>query len=138
LDYFSYRHGRLPVYQASVVLFARGPLWISAAPSFDQLLFDRAIQNSMSKLFARMLGQTEAEVRSEDNAAPTLRANDLSWPVCRHTEQIRLLLPHGLNPQQIVEARNGKKKSALSVQPITLKVAYFEFVGDCLLRSNSI
>ncbi len=38
MAYFSDRHGRRPVYLASVALFAIGSLCIAAAPSFDLLL----------------------------------------------------------------------------------------------------
>ncbi|PIT79994.1 MFS transporter [Limnohabitans sp. 15K] len=44
MAYFSDRHGRRPVYLASVALFALGSLCIAAAPSFDLLLVGRAIQ----------------------------------------------------------------------------------------------
>ncbi len=44
MAYFSDRHGRRPVYLASVALFAMGSLCIAAAPSFDLLLVGRAIQ----------------------------------------------------------------------------------------------
>lgn len=44
MAYFSDRHGRRPVYLASVTLFALGSLCIAAAPSFDLLLAGRAIQ----------------------------------------------------------------------------------------------
>jgi EmrB/QacA subfamily drug resistance transporter len=44
MAYFSDRHGRRPVYLASVALFAIGSLCIALAPSFDLLLVSRAIQ----------------------------------------------------------------------------------------------
>lgn len=44
MAYFSDRHGRRPVYLASVALFALGSLCIAVAPSFDMLLASRAIQ----------------------------------------------------------------------------------------------
>ena len=44
MAYFSDRHGRRPVYLASVALFAIGSLIIAAAPDFDTLLVGRAIQ----------------------------------------------------------------------------------------------
>lgn len=44
MGYFSDRHGRRPVYLASVALFAIGSLCIAAAPGFDLLLLARAIQ----------------------------------------------------------------------------------------------
>ncbi len=44
MAYFSDRHGRRPVYLASVALFAIGSLCIAAAPSFDLLLVARAVQ----------------------------------------------------------------------------------------------
>jgi len=44
MAYLSDRHGRRPVYLASVALFAIGSLCIAAAPSFDLLLVSRAIQ----------------------------------------------------------------------------------------------
>jgi EmrB/QacA subfamily drug resistance transporter len=44
MAYFSDRHGRRPVYLASVALFAIGSLLIAAAPSFDLLLVGRVIQ----------------------------------------------------------------------------------------------
>lgn len=44
MAYFSDRHGRRPVYLASVALFAIGSLCIAAAPDFDLLLGSRAIQ----------------------------------------------------------------------------------------------
>ncbi len=44
MAYFSDRHGRRPVYLASVALFAIGSLCIALAPSFDLLLVSRAVQ----------------------------------------------------------------------------------------------
>ena len=44
MAYFSDRHGRRPVYLASVALFALGSLCIAAAPDFDMLLVGRAVQ----------------------------------------------------------------------------------------------
>ena len=44
MAYFSDRHGRRPVYLASMALFALGSLCIAVAPSFDTLLVSRAIQ----------------------------------------------------------------------------------------------
>lgn len=44
MAFFSDRHGRRPVYLASVALFAMGSLCIALAPSFDLLLLSRAIQ----------------------------------------------------------------------------------------------
>ena len=44
MAYFSDRHGRRPVYLASVALFAIGSLCIAAAPGFDLLLVSRVIQ----------------------------------------------------------------------------------------------
>lgn len=44
MAYMSDRHGRRPVYLASVALFAIGSLCIAIAPSFDTLLVSRAIQ----------------------------------------------------------------------------------------------
>ena len=44
MAYFSDRHGRRPVYLASVALFAIGSLCIAAAPDFEMLLVGRAIQ----------------------------------------------------------------------------------------------
>ena len=44
MAYFSDRHGRRPVYLASVALFAIGSVCIAAAPSFDLLLLGRVIQ----------------------------------------------------------------------------------------------
>jgi MFS family permease len=44
MAYLSDRHGRRPVYLASVALFAIGSLCIALAPSFDLLLVSRAVQ----------------------------------------------------------------------------------------------
>jgi MFS family permease len=44
MAYFSDRHGRRPVYLASVALFAIGSLCIAVSPNFDLLLVGRAIQ----------------------------------------------------------------------------------------------
>lgn len=44
MAFLSDRHGRRPVYLASVALFAIGSLCIAAAPSFDLLLVSRALQ----------------------------------------------------------------------------------------------
>ena len=44
MAYFSDRHGRRPVYLASVALFAIGSLCIAIAPDFDLLLVSRALQ----------------------------------------------------------------------------------------------
>ena len=44
MAYFSDRHGRRPVYLASVVCFGLGSLGIALAPSFELLLVSRALQ----------------------------------------------------------------------------------------------
>jgi hypothetical protein len=41
-----------------------------------------------------------------------------------------LLLPHHLSLREIVDALDGSKVSAVSIDPVTLEDAYLELIGD--------
>ena len=43
------------------------------------------------------------------------------------------MLPHHLSLREIVDALDGSKVSAVSVDPVTLEDAYLELVGDSAL-----
>jgi hypothetical protein len=47
---------------------------------------------------------------------------------------MRLLLPHHLSLREIVDALDGSKVSAVSVDSVTLEDAYLELVGVDLER----
>jgi ABC-2 type transport system ATP-binding protein len=87
-------------------------------------------EGSVPELLARIPGQAVAQVQSEDKEAIIQRALDLGWPVRQHANQLRLLLPHHLSLREIVDALDGKRVSAVSVQPVTLEDAYLELMSD--------
>jgi len=73
-------------------------------------------------------------VQSEDKQSVIQRASDLGWPVRQHAGKMRLLLPHHLSLREIVDALDGSKVSAVSVDSVTLEDAYLELVGVDLER----
>jgi ABC-2 type transport system ATP-binding protein len=87
-------------------------------------------EGSVPDLLARIPGQAVVKVQSEDNEAVMQRALALGWPVRRHADQMRLLLPHPLGLREIIDALEGTQVIAVSVQPVTLDDAYLELVGD--------
>ena len=89
-----------------------------------------AAEGSVPELISRVPGQAVAKVQSEDNQAVIQRASYLGWPVRQLSGKISLLLPHHMTLREIVEALDGSKVSAVSVDPVTLEDAYFELVGD--------
>ena len=89
-----------------------------------------AAEGSVPELISRVPGQAVAKVQSEDNQAVIQRASYLGWPVRQLSGKISLLLPHHMSLREIVEALDGSKVSAVSVDPVTLEDAYFELVGD--------
>lgn len=90
-------------------------------------------EGSVSELISRVPGQAVAKVQSEDNQAVIQRASELGWVVRQHSRNISLLLPHNLNLREVVDALDGTKVSAASVDPVTLEDAYLELVGDSSL-----
>jgi ABC-2 type transport system ATP-binding protein len=90
-------------------------------------------EGSVPQLISRVPGQVVAKVQSEDHQAVMQRALDLGWPVRQHSGKISLLLPHHLSLREIVDALDGSKVSAVSVDPVTLEDAYIELVGDSSL-----
>lgn len=87
-------------------------------------------EGSVPDLLARIPGQAVAKVQSEDQEAIKQRAHDLGWTVRQHAGQMRLLLPQGLSLRGVVDALDGAKVSAVSVQAVTLEDAYLELIGD--------
>lgn len=85
---------------------------------------------SVPELISRVPAQAVVKVQSEDNKAVIQRASKLGWPVRKHAGKICLLLPQNLNLREIVDALDGTKVSAVSVDPVTLEDAYLELVGD--------
>ena len=92
-------------------------------------------EGSVPELLARIPGQSVAKVQSEDKEAIVQRALNLGWPVRQHADQMSLLLPHHLSLREIIDALEGTKLSALSVQPVTLEDAYLELVGESPLKA---
>ena len=90
-------------------------------------------EGSVPQLISRVPGQVVAKVQSEDHQAVMQRALDLGWPVRQHSGKISLLLPRHLSLREIVDALDGSKVSAVSVDPVTLEDAYLELVGDSSL-----
>lgn len=85
---------------------------------------------SVPELISRVPAQAVVKVQSEDNKAVIQRASKLGWAVRKHAGKICLLLPQNLNLRAIVDALDGTKVSAVSVDPVTLEDAYLELVGD--------
>ena len=90
-------------------------------------------EGSVPELISRVPGQAVAKVQSEDKQAVIQRASDLGWPVRQHAGKMHLFLPHHLSLREIVDALDGSKVSAVSVDPVTLEDAYLELVGDSAL-----
>lgn len=85
---------------------------------------------SVPELISHVPAQAVVKVQSEDNKAVIQRASKLGWAVRKHAGKICLLLPQNLNLREIVDALDGTKVSAVSVDPVTLEDAYLELVGD--------
>jgi len=92
-------------------------------------------EGSVPELLARIPGQAVATVQSEDKEAIAQRALSLGWSVRQQADQMRLLLPHKLSLREIIDALDGTKVSALSVQPVTLVDAYLELAGENPLKA---
>jgi ABC-2 type transport system ATP-binding protein len=87
-------------------------------------------EGSVAELISRVPGRAVAKVQSEDNQAVMQRASDLGWPVRQQAGKMSLLLPHHLSLREIVDALDGSKVSAISIDPVTLEDAYLELIGD--------
>ncbi|MFZ4473537.1 MAG: ABC transporter ATP-binding protein [Limnohabitans sp.] len=85
-------------------------------------------QGSVPDLISRVPGQAVAKVQSQDPQAVIQRASDLGWPVRQHAGKISLLLPQPMSLREVVDALDGSKVSAVSVDPVTLEDAYLELV----------
>ena len=92
-------------------------------------------EGSVPELLARIPGQAVATVQSEDKEAIAQRALNLGWSVRQQADQMRLLLPHNLSLREIIDALDGTKVSAVSVQPVTLEDAYLELAGENPLKA---
>jgi ABC-2 type transport system ATP-binding protein len=77
-------------------------------------------EGSVPELISRVPGRAVAKVQSEDKQAVIQRASELGWVVRQHSGSISLLLPHNLNLREVVDALDGTKVSAASVDPVTL------------------
>jgi ABC-2 type transport system ATP-binding protein len=91
-------------------------------------------QGSVPDLISRVPGQAVAKVQSQDPQAVIQRASDLVWPVRQHAGKMSLLLPRPMSLREVVDALDGSKVSAVSVEPVTLEDAYLELVGVDLVR----
>jgi len=87
-------------------------------------------EGSVPELISRVPGQAVVKVQSEDNQAVIQRASELGWAVRQHGGKLSLLLPQNLNLREVVDALDGTKVSAVSIDPVTLEDAYLELVGD--------
>jgi len=87
-------------------------------------------EGSVPELISRVPGQAVVKVQSEDNQAVIQRAIELGWSVRQHAGKISLLLPNNLNLREVVDALDGSKVNAISIDPVTLEDAYLELVGD--------
>ena len=90
-------------------------------------------EGSIPELLSLIPGKAVAKVQSEDKEAINQRAVTLGWQVRQHADQIRLLLPSNLSLREVVDALDGTKVSAVSVQAVKLEDAYLELVGDSSL-----
>ena len=86
------------------------------------------VEGSIPELLSLVPGQAVAKVQSENKEAIMQRADTLGWQVRQHADQISLLLPSNLSLREVVNALDGTKVSAISVQPVTLEDAYLEFI----------
>ena len=87
-------------------------------------------EGSVPELISRVPGKAVVKVQSEDNQAVIKRAFELGWSVRQHAGKISLLLPNNLNLREVVDALDGSKVNAISIDPVTLEDAYLELVGD--------
>ena len=87
-------------------------------------------EGSVPELISRVPGQAVVKVQSEYNQAVIQRASELGWAVRQHGGKLSLLLPQNLNLREVVDALDGTKVSAVSIDPVTLEDAYLELVGD--------
>ena len=87
-------------------------------------------EGSVPELISRVPGRAVAKVQSEDKQAVMQRALELGWPFRHHAGKMSLLLPHHLSLREIVDALDGSKVSAVSIDPVTLEDAYLELVGN--------
>ena len=87
-------------------------------------------EGSVPELISRVPGQAVVKVQSEDNQAVIQRAIELGWSVRQHAGKISLLLSNNLNLREVVDALDGSKVNAISIDPVTLEDAYLELVGD--------
>ena len=87
-------------------------------------------EGSVPELISRVPGQAVVKVQSEDNRAVIQRASELGWAVRQHGGKLSLLLSQNLNLREVVDALDGTKVSAVSIDPVTLEDAYLELVGD--------
>jgi ABC-2 type transport system ATP-binding protein len=85
-------------------------------------------EGSIPELLFCVPGKAVAKVQSDDNESIKQRALDLGWQVRQRADEISLLLPQELSLREIVDALDGTKVNAVSVQPVTLEDAYLEFV----------
>ena len=90
-------------------------------------------EGSIPELLSQIPGKALAKVQSEDKEAINQRAATLGWQVRQHADQISLLLPSTLSLREVVDALDGTKVSAVSVQAVKLEDAYLELVGDSSL-----
>ena len=91
-------------------------------------------EGSVPELISRVPGQAVVKVQSEDNQAVIQRASELGWAVRQHGGKLSLLLPQNLNLREVVDALDGSKVNAISIDPVTLEDAYLELVGDGLFE----
>ena len=91
-------------------------------------------EGSVPELISRVPGQAVAKVQSEDPQAVIQRASDLGWPVRQHAGKLSLLLPQPMSLREIVDALDGSRVSAVSIDPVSLEDAYLELVGVDLVR----
>ena len=95
-----------------------------------------AAQGSVAELLLRVPGQAVAKLQSEDPETITHRALQRGWAVRQHAGEMRLFLPHNLGLRDIIEALDGAKLSAVSIQAVGLDDAYLELIGEDALLLN--
>jgi len=85
-------------------------------------------EGSVPDLISRVPGQAVAKVQSQDKQAVIQRASELGWSVRQRAGNLGLLLSQPLSLREIVDALDGCKVSAVSVDPVTLEDAYLELI----------
>lgn len=85
-----------------------------------------AAEGTVAELLARVPAQAVAWVGSDDAAAVRARAAARGWALREEAARIGCLLPRQLSLREVIDAFDGVPVNSVSVQPVTLELAYRE------------